>query len=245
VVESHSARRVLTMEYLEGVPIDDLPAAERMGVDPRPMVDELLRAWVLTALRAGAFHADIHAGNLLLLKDGRLGMLDWGIVARLDPRTREFFHALVRAAVGEDDAWEAITEHVRFTQGPVIDGMGLEAELPKIVRQYIEPVLTRPLKDVSMAAMFMPPERAAEMNDGIEIPKRSLRENWQLNRMRARTFRRSLDDEVLSLAAQRANFLSAKQLLYLERYGRMYMPDQSLLGDHEFLRAVLAMDRVD
>src|SRR5688572_15942160 len=83
VIWTHSSRRVLTMEYMDGSPIDDLAMAAEMGIQPAPLVNDLLRAWVLTALRAGAFHADIHAGNLLLLRDGRLAMLDWGVVARL------------------------------------------------------------------------------------------------------------------------------------------------------------------
>jgi hypothetical protein len=63
--------------------------------------------------------------------------------------------------------------------------------------------------------------------------------------LNARAYRRSLEEDMLQGAAQRANFLSGKQLLYLERYGRMYLPEQSLLGDHAFLRAALAMDTVD
>ena len=87
--------------------------------------------------------------------------------------------------------------------------------------------------------MFMSPEKVLEVNHGVAAPKRSLREKWAQNRLRARTYRMSFEAEVLNQAAQRANFLSAKQLLYLERYGRMYMPEERLLGDPEFLRAAL------
>jgi hypothetical protein len=65
------------------------------------------------------------------------------------------------------------------------------------------------------------------------------------NRLTARTYRRSFEEDVLNQASQRANFLSAKQLLYLERYGRMYMPEERLLGDPDFLRAALSMSAVD
>jgi predicted unusual protein kinase regulating ubiquinone biosynthesis (AarF/ABC1/UbiB family) len=246
VIESHSTRRVLTMEYLDGVPIDDLAAAAELGVEPRPLVNELLRAWVLSALRAGVFHADIHAGNLMILRDGRLAMLDWGIVARLNPETRAFFRGLVEAAIGREEAWGPITDHVIATQGTVLDAFGYTHEdMVVITRQYLEPVLTRPLKDVSMAAMFMPPERAAELNHGIAVPKRSRKERWFANRATARAFRNSLDEGLQENSTQRANFLSAKQLLYLEKYGRIYMPDEALLGDHAFLATALEMDNVD
>ena len=246
VITSHCGRGVLTMEYLHGVPIDDLAAAEKMGIDPRPLVNELLRAWVLSALRAGVFHADIHAGNLMILPEGRLAMLDWGIVARLNPETRAFFRAMVEAAIGREEAWGTITAHVIATQGTVLDAFGYTPDdMVTITRQYLEPVLTRPLKDVSMAAMFMPPERAAELNHGIAVPKRSVKERWAANRATARAFRNSLDEGLQENSTQRANFLSAKQLLYLEKYGRIYMPDESILGDHAFLAAALEMKNVD
>ena len=65
-----TGRRVLVMDYIDGVAVDDFARAEAMGVDPRPLVRDLLKAWVLSALRAGAFHADIHAGNMLVYVTG-------------------------------------------------------------------------------------------------------------------------------------------------------------------------------
>ena len=98
-----TAQRVLTMQLLDGAPLDDLAHARTLGVDPAPLVRELLKAWVLTGLRVGAFHADIHAGNLLLLRDGRLGMVDWGIIAQMDPDSRRMFRALCEASLGNED----------------------------------------------------------------------------------------------------------------------------------------------
>ena len=108
VYEDLTARNVITMEYLDGVPIDDLAMVEQLGLDPKLLIRELLRAWVLTAVHTGTFHADIHAGNLLAMPDGRLGMLDWGIVAQLDPETQELMTKLVEASLGDESAWESI-----------------------------------------------------------------------------------------------------------------------------------------
>jgi predicted unusual protein kinase regulating ubiquinone biosynthesis (AarF/ABC1/UbiB family) len=242
VMEELSGRSVLTMEYLDGVPIDDLAGAEALGVDPAPLIGDLLRAWVLCALGPGVFHADIHAGNLLLLRDGRLGVLDWGIVARLQEDSQQLFRSLVEAALGDDSAWDYIAEAVARAQGPLMqDGYGLShEEVRDLTRQFMEPVLTRPMSEVSMAALFMNPEKAAELNQGIAAPKRGLRERWRWNRHQARAIRIALDKGMFESEFQRWTFLAAKQLLYLERYGRMYLPDQALLSDHEFLRAALA-----
>ena len=73
-----------------------------LGLDPKALIRELLRAWVLTAVHTGTFHADIHAGNLLAMPDGRLGMLDWGIVAQLDDETQLLMQKLVEASLGDD-----------------------------------------------------------------------------------------------------------------------------------------------
>ena len=89
------------MEFFDGVPIDDLAKVADLGFDPTPLVQEVMRAFFLTTVRWGAFHGDVHAGNMMLLRDGRIGVIDWGIVGRLDPSTHRFFISLLSAAMGE------------------------------------------------------------------------------------------------------------------------------------------------
>ena len=100
-----SGRNVLTMEFFDGVPIDDLAQVAELGFDPTPLVQEVMRAFFLTTVRWGAFHGDVHAGNMMLLRDGRIGVIDWGIVGRLDPSTHRFFISLLSAAMGDEEAW--------------------------------------------------------------------------------------------------------------------------------------------
>ncbi|MFN0144915.1 MAG: ABC1 kinase family protein [Dehalococcoidia bacterium] len=244
IPEVHAALcgpRVLTMEYIDGAPIDDLAKAREYGVDPRPLVRELLRAWVLTALRSAVFHADIHAGNLFLMKDGRLAMLDWGIVARLDADSQELFRALCESALGREEAWDVVTRHIIRAQGVLLqEGFAMsDDDVKGMVRMFMEPILTKPMKDVSMGALFMSPEQARELNHGEAAPKRSLRERWRQNRVIARAFRKAMKAGHFEEEVQRQTFLAAKQLIYLERYGRMYTPDEALLGDKAFLEMVL------
>jgi aarF domain-containing kinase len=243
VYESLSSRRVLTMEFIEGGPIDDSLLVSEYEVDPRPLVRELLQAWVLTALGAGVFHADIHAGNLFLMPDGRLAMLDWGVVARLDEATKDLFTALVETALGREEAWNVVANHMMRSQGALLEeGFGAtHADVLDMVRMYMEPILTKPLREVSMAAVFMSPEQARAMNHGEAMPQRSLREKWTQNRTMARAFRKAMDAGHFEEEMQRQTFLAAKQLLYLERYGRMYTPDEALLGDKEFLLRALEL----
>lgn len=241
VYEEYTSEHVLTMEFLEGVPIDDLAKVEELGLDPKALVRELLRAWVSTAIYTGSFHADIHAGNLLAMPGGRLGMLDWGIVARLDPETHQLMRNLVEASLGDESAWEQITATLIKVQGVTLrEGLGLnEDEIHRVVRSMLEPVLTKPLAEVSMASLFSGPDEVYRMA-GRDVPPRRgpIAQVRKLLRT-ARAHRIAFADGYHENSFQRSNFLSSKQLIYLERYGRMYVPEHAILGDHEFLETVV------
>jgi predicted unusual protein kinase regulating ubiquinone biosynthesis (AarF/ABC1/UbiB family) len=233
-------QRVLTMEYLHGRPLDDLEHARSLGADPAPLVRELLKAWVLTGLRVGAFHADIHAGNLLLLNDGRLGMLDWGIIAQMDPDSRRFFRALCEASVGNEESWDEIAALMIETNGPSFYALGLtDEQIHNFARQTFEPVLTHPLQDVSMAELMMNGDDVVRRATGEEAGPRTLRGRWRSMRIAAQAYRTAAANGAFEKPSMRMGFLSMKQLVYLERYGRMYIPEEALLGDSDFVRRAL------
>jgi predicted unusual protein kinase regulating ubiquinone biosynthesis (AarF/ABC1/UbiB family) len=242
VHEELSGAEVLTMEYLDGVPIDDLAMVAELGLEPKSLIRELLRAWVLTAVYTGTFHADIHAGNLLAMPDGRLGMLDWGIVAQLDAETQLLMQKLVEASLGDDEAWDTITATLIKVQGTTLrEGLGLnDEEIHRVVRAMMEPILTRPLQEVSMSSIFAGPDEVYRMAGREVPPKRSPFERLKKLRTTARAHRIAFDDGYHETSFQRSNFLSSKQLIYLERYGRMYVPEHAILGDKEFLETVVA-----
>jgi predicted unusual protein kinase regulating ubiquinone biosynthesis (AarF/ABC1/UbiB family) len=241
VLDEYTSEHILTMEYLDGVPIDDLAKVEDLGLDPKRLVRELLRAWISTAIYTGSFHADIHAGNLLAMPGGRLGMLDWGIVARLDPETHLLMRNLVEASLGDETAWETITATMIKVQGVTLrEGLGLtDDEVHRVVRSMLEPVLTKPLAEVSMASLFSGPDEVYRMAGRDVPPRRGLRARIRKQLRTARAHRIAFADGYHENTFQRSNFLSSKQLIYLERYGRMYVPEHAILGDHEFLEAVL------
>jgi ubiquinone biosynthesis protein len=240
VYASHSARRVLTMDWLDGAPIDDLEHAQSVGAELAPIVRELLKAWVLTAVRVGAFHADIHAGNLLLLRDGRLGMIDWGIVSRMEGEAYVMFRAICEASIGREEAWDEMGDVMLRINGPGLRALGLtDDEIRGFVRATFEPVLTRPLSEVSMAELMMNGDDVIRKARGTAPPKRNLRERWRAMRAGGRAYREAAANRAFEDPTMHMSFLSMKQLLYLERYARAYMPDESLLGDGDFVREVL------
>jgi ubiquinone biosynthesis protein len=81
--------RVLTMEYVEGRKVTDVGPLGLTDVDTRPIVEQLFHAYLRSILAKGFLHADPHPGNLLLTDDGRLAVLDLGMVVSVPPRIQD------------------------------------------------------------------------------------------------------------------------------------------------------------
>ncbi len=240
-----SGRNVLTMELLHGVAIDDLAAAAARGQDPAPLVEQVVRAFFTTTVRWGAFHGDLHAGNMLLLDDGRLGIIDWGIVGRLDGDTHRFVLRLLDAVLGDEAAWPDITAHLTRVYGRAIQvGLGMsDDDLTRFLRGIVEPALTRPFGEVSLADMLEAPLIQAAKARGARAHQRPLRSVL----LRLRTNRRMirLADEAGGLMSDftRGAFLLAKQFMHFERYGKLFLADRPILADHDFLAALVGEAR--
>lgn len=96
---------VLVMERLRGIRVDDIAEIRRRGITQEQAESKLIdgmHAWFQCLIRYGFFHGDVHAGNLLLLDDGRLGFLDFGIIGRLDVERRRQVAAYILAFASRD-----------------------------------------------------------------------------------------------------------------------------------------------
>jgi predicted unusual protein kinase regulating ubiquinone biosynthesis (AarF/ABC1/UbiB family) len=103
IVWEHTTRRVLCMEFLEGIKITDVDALRAAGVDPDQVVRILVETWCEQILAHGLFHADPHPGNLLVQPSGpRLCLLDWGLSKELPPNFRLSILAFSAALIGGD-----------------------------------------------------------------------------------------------------------------------------------------------
>lgn len=102
VVWEHSSRRVLVTEFIRGVQVGDADGIRRLGFDPAQIAGRAVDVWGEQILRLAHFHADPHPGNMLVLPDGRLALLDFGLTAHLDGPTRDRVAALCRAAAARD-----------------------------------------------------------------------------------------------------------------------------------------------
>lgn len=136
-VMGHSSKRVLTMTKLEGRKVTDVGPLGLTDIDARPMVEQLFRAYLRSILHDGFLHADPHPGNLILTTDGRLGIIDLGMVAHVPPRIQKLVVRLL-IAIADDDGEQAA--QVLAELGHPLedyDPAGFREEVTRLVAQAV------------------------------------------------------------------------------------------------------------
>jgi len=89
VHRSRTGRRVLTTEFIAGTKVSNLAGLRSAGLDPARVAQDLSQVLLHQVFKQGFFHADPHPGNILILPDGRVCFLDYGMVGSLSPTHRE------------------------------------------------------------------------------------------------------------------------------------------------------------
>lgn len=102
VFEHLSTKKVLVMSFFEGVSLIDDNLHQNTHDTPKEIMTTVLDTWLLSLLMTGEFHADLHAGNLMLLKNGQIGFLDFGLMGNIDPKSLQACFTLVEA-MGRND----------------------------------------------------------------------------------------------------------------------------------------------
>ena len=241
VYHDFSGANVLTMEFFDGVPVDDLERIGDYGFDPAPVVTQTVKGFLMTAVRWGFFHGDVHAGNLLLLKDGRVAVIDWGIVGRLDADTHHFFRRICEAGLGDDTAWADIAAHTIKQYGALLnEGLGMtHDDVTMFMRMALEPLLRAPFGEVSLVDILNAPQAVVAEAKGLQVEKQTLRSILKRFREQRKLRLMAEAEGIVESDFERGLFLLTKALMYFERYGKMYMGDVSIFGDEEFFRAAL------
>jgi len=91
-----TSRRVLTMEWIDGIKLTNIEAVKKLGIDPNKMVEIGVSCSLQQLIEHGFFHADPHPGNILAMEDGRLCYLDFGMMSDITQQSRV---GLIRAVV--------------------------------------------------------------------------------------------------------------------------------------------------
>ena len=106
-IADYTTRAVLTMDFIPGKKITQIEPLERMELDGGPLADELFKAYLKQVLVDGLFHADPHPGNVFLMEDGRIALLDLGMVGRTTPEMQEKLLKIL-IAISEGKGEEAV-----------------------------------------------------------------------------------------------------------------------------------------
>lgn len=96
IYEQYTGRRVLTMEWIEGIKLTELDELARRGIDPTHVIEVGVQCSLRQLLEHGFFHADPHPGNLLVTREGKLAYLDFGMMCEVEPYQR---YGLIEAIV--------------------------------------------------------------------------------------------------------------------------------------------------
>jgi ubiquinone biosynthesis protein len=103
-VADYTTRSVLTMEFVEGTKITELSPLARLDIDGEGLAEELFKAYLKQVLVDGIFHADPHPGNIFLTDDGRVALLDLGMVGHIAPAMQEeLLKVLLAISDGQSD----------------------------------------------------------------------------------------------------------------------------------------------
>ena len=113
-IHDYTTHRLLTMDYVEGTKITELSPLARLDLQGSALAEELFRAYLQQILVDGIFHADPHPGNIFLSADGRIILLDLGMVGHTSPAMRENLLKLL-LAVSEGESDEAADIAVRIS----------------------------------------------------------------------------------------------------------------------------------
>jgi ubiquinone biosynthesis protein len=161
--------QVLVMELLDGVPLSHAgPLIAERGLDRPELARTLLRSLLRQIMTDGVFHADPHPGNILLLADGQLALLDFGSVGHLDTQLQGSLQSLLLALDRRDpaalrDALLEITD-----ESMDVDVQALERSLGRLMARYLSPGLVPDVEAfaelfriVSAYGVAVPPEIAA------------------------------------------------------------------------------------
>ena len=145
-----TARRVLTLEWLDGIKLNDREALIEAGQDCGALASTLVRAFLRQAVVDGFFHADLHHGNLFALADGRIAAIDFGIMGRIDRRARMWLAEILYGLITGN--YRRVAEiHFEAQYVPAHHNVD---EFATALRAAGEPIRGLPVKDISVGRML-------------------------------------------------------------------------------------------
>ena len=145
-----TSKRILTLEWIDGISIADSKLLKKKKHDLVAITEKLTVMFLNQAYRDGFFHADLHPGNIFILKNGKIALLDFGIMGRLDKKTRTYLMRILHGFLTRN--YEAVA-NVHFKAGYVHGSKSKEAFI-QACRAIGEPIVGQPLHKVSIGKLL-------------------------------------------------------------------------------------------
>jgi predicted unusual protein kinase regulating ubiquinone biosynthesis (AarF/ABC1/UbiB family) len=253
-IDELSTSRVLTMDFVEGTKIIDVPEKTLSTFDRRALADELFEAYLHQVLLDGVFHADPHPGNVLLGPSGKVILLDMGLVVRVPPRLQEHLVKML-FTMSEGRGEQAAEEALRMGWARRDFDRG---EFHRRVTQLVTETREAPLERMQMGSVVLEMQKIAG-ETGVRLPDEfamlgktllnldktliALRPDFDLNqavRRKATKIMRHRSRQPLSLGQAYQTFLETTELIGAlpERLNRIL----KLIADNELRVNVDAVD---
>ena len=150
VFRETTTARVLTMEYVEGIKVSQIDALERAGLDRKVITIRGANFYLKQIFNQGFFHADPHPGNIFVLSDNVICLLDFGMVGSVDRQTREEFVDLVDSVINqhENRVCQILLKLAVWDEEP--DMQSLEKDVATFMGQHLH----KPLKEIRIGKLL-------------------------------------------------------------------------------------------
>ncbi|KAI3871820.1 hypothetical protein MKW92_026300, partial [Papaver armeniacum] len=211
-----STRQILTIERLYGVPLTDLDSIRSLVTSPETTLITALNVWFGSLLACETFHADVHAGNLWVLRDGRIGFLDFGIVGRISPKTWAAMEGFLASIAIEEYEQMASSLIDMGATSSNVDAKAFARDLEKVFSSIHD------LDTEVIVAAARGSDARTTVAANVVVDER------QMNALFLDVVRVS---ESYGLRFPREFALLMKQLLYFDRYTRLLAPNVNMLQD--------------
>lgn len=148
---SRSSKRVMTLDWIDGAPLTDSKALDKAAANRSDLAIAITRGFLAAALDYGFFHADMHEGNLMYGKDGKLWIVDFGIMGRIGHKERRYLAEILYGFLRRD--YRRVAE-VHQEAGYVPEKFTVE-EFAQALRAIGEPIFGKTADGISMSRLLL------------------------------------------------------------------------------------------
>lgn len=210
-----STQKVLVMERLFGVSMIDDVAMRQYCKSPSEVMVDTLNTWFASLTMCESFHADLHAGNLMLLTDGRIGFIDFGIVGKLEPKAWQACVMMMDSFSREDyDSMAHYMIEIGMTDKQnLVNKAVLSADLQRVMKKILA-------KDSLFIGKTIDKLDTTKLKDHSDEINQMMLEIFEVGKRHGIHFPRDFT-------------LLTKQLLYFDRFMKVLAPELNMFQDKQ------------